>query len=237
MRFNGRKIMNEKRRIPKLTKEQVQMKLLPFGLAGLVSGVLISFFGSSMLGYTSLQQKIVAVKLVPQAEGVLKVDKANQCKKGGHPGCLLFKEDVAGRINFHLPGSKKETKDCNSPNVNEVITKIELTAASVGNQVDATKGVFNGNLPDWLKYDAFLEVDQQTGIVYEAPGNPWETGKTQVWLTNLNNHGWEIEGGGDSLSFWYQVTVTACEENQDGTGKHETWVTDPRGDNEGGSHP
>ena len=170
-----------------------------------------------------------SVKLVPQGVGdELKVEKNNQCKKGKHDGCLLFKWDESGYIVFHLPGSKNHVKNCSS--FESVITKIELTATRAAESDKDDKGDFRGPfpLPTWLK-DAFPAIDLDTGIVYEAAS--LDIARTQEGVSNLNNHA-NPDNEPDAVeSFWYRVTVTACAENEDGT--HTVWVSDPRGDNEG----
>ena len=195
-------------------------------------GVVFALFGCLVqISIARAQDEFVpevikAVKLVPQGIGEnLKVDKPNQCRKDKHEGCLLFERGKLGRILFHLPGSKNQNKYC--PDADHVITKIEATAYST----DATKGDFTGPfpLPGWLKENAFPDIDLDTGIVYEA--GSLNVARSQEWITNLNDHENPIEEADVIKSFWYRVTVTACNANQDGT--HTAWVSDPRGDNEG----
>lgn len=165
------------------------------------------------------------VMLIPQgSEGNLRVDKHNQCSKKMHPGCLLFRRGELSNIVFHLNGSRNEGKSCSDSKNKNVITKIELTATSAGKDTKDDKGDFDRTppLPAWLK-DAFPAINLDTGIVFEAS---LDVARTQAWVLNLNNH--ENQPGEPTVikSFWYKVTVTAC----DGSA---TWVSDPRGDNEG----
>ena len=101
-----------------------------------------------------------------------------------------------------------------------------MTTTIDANKPNEEKGDFNGPFPlaDWLKDDAFSDVDLDTGIVYQAPS--LADARTQVWLVNMNSH----EEPDVVKHFWYKVTATACEEKD---GVRATWVTDPRGDNEG----
>ena len=228
--------MNEKSIISKLTRDQVTKRLIPAAMGGLIVVGLTSF--SSLAGEeptnlepASLAMTIVPVKLVPQDSGFLKVDEPNKCKKGGHDGCLLFEEKTIGQIRFYLPGSQNEFKTCED--TENVITKIELTTYGADDSNEAKKGVFIESLGEkklhpWLKKYAFPSVDLNTGIVFEASV---ETANAMVWLNNQNSQSHEDEGDDDKLSFWYRVTVTACTKNDEG--KHATWVTEPRGDNEG----
>ena len=159
------------------------------------------------------------VQLVPQGNGILKVNDPNgKCKKQNHAGCLLFRQDTRGSITFHLPGFGKKSDNCQG-NAQKVITKIELTTNAVEN--DPAKGDFTGNLSAWIKNSAFNDVDLGSGIIYQAnsPDEAW----TQRTLTNLNSH--DAQEG--EKQFWYRVTATKCGEPE------TTWVTDPRGDNEG----
>jgi len=166
------------------------------------------------------------VKLVPQVEeNRIGVDKTSQCKRNDHPGCLHFDRGVRSLIVFYFEEPQNHAKNCSSADNKYVITKIELTATG---EVEAPKkndrddeGNFRGPfpLPTWLK-DAFPAIDLTTGIVYEAAS--LDVARAQVRVSNLNNHKEDL-----TKSFWYRVTVKACD------GKN-TWVLDPRGDNQGG---
>ena len=153
------------------------------------------------------------------------VEPNGKCKQHNHLGCLLFGEKQRGKITFYLPGHKKDNAQC--PEAKNVITRIELTTKEKDDNQE--KGDFNRppSLPRWIKVNAFNDVDLDTGIVYDAQlDEAW----AQTTLFNLNNHTHEIEGDENELSFWYRVTVTSCpKENH----PSETWVVDPRGDNEG----
>lgn len=189
--------------------------------------VAVAGIGIIALGMPTLASaKNYAVKLSTGKPGVLQVnvEKGQKCKKGKHPGCLLFEEGKIGNIKFYLPGSEKLPKNCDK--TNRVITRIQLTATSMdGNSPEATKGDFDGSeLPAWLKNEAFSSVNLKTGIAYEAI--PASTGQSQVVLRNTNNHDFK-EG---PRQFWYKVTVSDCKD------KDVTWATDPRGDNEGTRH-
>ena len=192
--------------------------------------------GSLMLAATTqaqaenVREVINHVMLVPQGVGGnLRVEKNNQCRKGKHDGCLLFGRDELGRIEFYLPGSRNEVKNCST--ASNVITKIEVSATGVNGDPEASKGVFSDQfpLPLWLKENAFPALDRATGVVYEAAS--LNVARTQEWITNLNSHLNAKDAADETKSFWYRVTVTACAESKDGN--HVTWVSDPRGDNEG----
>jgi len=199
-------------------------RVIGFG-GGSVIAVAIGWFAAISLMDTSLNDLVnkYSVKLVPQGtSGTLKVDSPNgSCKKGNHTGCLLFEEGKIGLIRFYLPGSKKTVKTCD--NADRVITEIKLTTTPEGGAADAEKGVFAGNLPPWIKDNAFKQVDRLSGVIYAANK---DTGETQVMLTNLNSH----DKASGEKQFWYEVTVTDC------TAPENTWVTDPRGDNLGTKH-
>jgi hypothetical protein len=190
-----------------------------------VSGFLVAAVGwFSALSYsTGSQLRNYLVELKPVDNGVLEVKHENKCGSKGHKGCLVFEEDKVGLIKFYLPGFKYKVRNCK--NTDTVITKIELTTTPMEGQELEDKGVFDGDLPDWIKDKAFPDVNTETGVVYEAS---LDDALTQVWLINMNSHDFD-----DGLKrFWYKVTATACEDD-DGDGVHETWVTDPRGENEG----
>jgi hypothetical protein len=193
-----------------------------------ILGALVGVFGTNVVAALGAQTKHYGIKLVPigGAGGKLKVDKANQCANDKHEGCLVFETNKVGQIKFYLPGSQYEMKKCDGTKkrAGKVITKVELADESLDD--DPTKGDFGGPFPldNWLKYDAFPAVDLDDGIVYEAP---WNKAATQVFLENLNSH----KAGDGIKSFWYRVTVTDCDEYDEGM--RYTWVTDPRGDNKG----
>ena len=229
MWFYGREIM-------KLSKCYSFTKFRVFSAA--VIGVAFGLSGwAASTGIVLAQDYAVInpVMLVPQGIGEnLKVDKDPQCRENRHPGCLLFRQGELGNIVFHLYGSRKEAKICSDSNAKNVITKIELTTTSAvqgpkDDKHEDAKGNFDRSvpLPAWLK-DAFPAIDLDTGIVYEAA---LDVARTQAWVLNLNNH--ENQPGEPAviMSFWYKVTVEACDKNKDGT--RTMWVSDPRGDNEG----
>lgn len=216
----------------KLSRIHSIISIQSAGIAVVVLLGSLIFAGSTQAQGGLVQEVINPVKLVPQGDGrTLKVvrDRDNQCRKGKHEGCLLFERDDLGRIEFYLPGSRHEVKNCLS--AKNVITKIEVSANSVEDDPEASKGVFPGQLPSplWLKENAFPALDRSTGIVYKAAS--LDLARTQEWITNLNSHPNTIDKADETKSFWYRVTVTACTENKDGT--RDKWVSDPRGDNEG----
>jgi len=225
MRFYGRKIM-------RLSRIHSIVAIQSAGFAAVVLLGSLIFAGSTQAQVGLVQEVTNPVKLVPQGDGrTLQVvrDRDNQCRKGKHEGCLLFERDVLGRIEFYLPGSRHEVKNCLS--AKNVITKIEVSANSVKGDPEASKGVFPGQLPSplWLKENAFPALDRSTGVVYEAVS--LDVARTQEWITNLNSHPNKVDEADETKSFWYRVTVTACAASKDGT--HVKWVSDPRGDNEG----
>ena len=173
-------------------------------------------------GGQELKDVSVQLDIIDEYPGTLIINEKNKCKKNGHKGCLLFEANKKGDITFYLKGSKNKAKTCEQ--TNEVITKIELTTKGITDE----KGDFSGPFPldRWLREDAFPKVNLENGIAYEA--TPVNTGLSQVKLFNVNSHSQEEQG---ILSYWYKVTATACDPNSDGI--HETWVADPRGDNEG----
>jgi hypothetical protein len=136
----------------------------------------------------------------------------------------LFEEDKVGVIKFYLPGNKYKIEKC--PKAKHVITKVELTTTIDDTKPNDQKGKFTGPFPleNWIRDDAFSDIDLDTGIVYQPASLDYA--RTQAWLVNMNSH--EPPG---LKQFWYKVTATACAKNDEGT--HDTWVTDPRGDNEG----
>ena len=195
-------------------------KALAVGGVGILA-VVVGVFAPSFLGFSSFAVKDYSVRLVPQGtSGVLKVDEDNQCKKGKHKGCLLFETDKRGLIKFYLPGSKYKIMNCT--NTQKVITKVEVTTKGKDDDPEADKGDYDRTnpLPLWVETDAFTTVNRATGIVYQVDKG---YAFTQVLLVNLNSHD-EADG---EKHFWYRVTVTDC------NNVANTWVSDPRGDNEG----
>jgi hypothetical protein len=158
------------------------------------------------------------VELKTAKDGVLDVKSNGNCKKKAHKGCLLFEEDKTGVIKFYLSGSRINAKRC--PKAEAVITKIELSTTAEGSVTDGSKGDFSPPLAAWIKNYAFADVDLYTGVVYEASVN---VARSQAWLINLNSH----DASEGEKEFWYRVTATACGDSP------TTWVTDPRGNNEG----
>jgi len=197
---------------------------MPLGIGGAAGAILLSVI-QLLIPDAELVQ-IIPVKLVPleQQGGILRVDELNRCKNGKHPGCLLFEKDKEGYITFYIV-NEKPSKNCDT-GATRVITEIELSTKELTAQAESdrhAKGDFTGGVDPWIKNSAFNSVNQRTGIVYQAT---WKDGWTQVALTNLNKH----DAAEGVKQFWYKVTVTAC---AGGEGEHATWVTDPRGDNEG----
>jgi hypothetical protein len=190
------------------------------GVGALVAVGLFTFFW----GFSGGQLETYSVKLKPKAGGVLEVDKSNKCKQGKkHPGCLVFEEDKIGLVRFYLSGSNKHKANKCPPDgdASKVITKIQLTATGEGGDPQAVKGDFTVfPLPPWVENDAFPNVVLGTGIVYQAA---LADARTQAWLINMNSH----DASAGVFSFWYKVTATDC------ANLANTWVTDPRGDNEG----
>ena len=188
------------------------------GIGGVAAGFFVPlFFGASITNINDYE-----VKLVPQGtSGTLEVVKDNRCNDKQHEGCLLFDVDKLGIVDFYLPGSKRKTKTCDDSD--KVISRIQLTTTKGEGGTADDKGDFTElPLPNWIKNDAFPDVDLATGLVYEA--DPSYTGKGRVRLVNLNRNSYVED---EVMQFWYRVTVTNCE---DAT---KTWTTDPRGDNEG----
>jgi hypothetical protein len=196
-------------------------RVVGFGAAGIIA-VAAGWYVAATSYSSQLNNYLVELK--PGDAGVLEVKHENKCKTNGHKGCLLFEAGKVGLIKFYLPGNKYKIEKCSK--AENVITKIELTTYVDATKPNAAKGVFTGPfpLPDWLRDDAFSNVKLDSGIVYEAPS--LDDARTQVWLVNMNSH----EEPDVVKNFWYKVTATACEEED---GIHATWVTDPRGENEG----
>jgi hypothetical protein len=195
------------------------MKKALVGGGALIIAVGVGVVAPGYLGLTNTSGYFV--KLVPQkSSGEMKVDKKNQCKKGKHKGCLLFRENTSGQITFYLVGSRYGSKTCS--NAKKVITKIEVTTTGEGGDPEAVKGDYDRTnpLPSWVRNDAFGSVDEATGIVYEAvSGHAF----TQVSLINRNSH--DAKDG--ERQFWYRVTATDC------IAPVNIWIADPRGDNQG----
>ena len=200
-----------------------------------VTLVLIGWAASTGIAQAQVKEVENRVMLVPLGTGGnLKVkpefaDKNyNQCKKNKHSGCLLFQRDTLVHIAFRLIGPRDQVKYC--PDAKKVITKIEVTATAANKGLNDSKGDFSGPFPltGWLVDNAFPAVNPDTGIIHEAS---WDVAQTQVVVTNLNDHDNRTADPDVVNKFWYRITVTACAENKDGT--HSTWVSDPRGDNEG----
>ena len=200
-----------------------------------VTLVLIGWAASSGIAQAEVKEVENWVMLVPLGNGKnLKVKpefadkKDNQCRKKKHAGCLFFQRGTLVHIAFRLPGPKDQDMHC--PDAKNVITKIEVTATAADEGPNDSKGDFTGPFPlkGWLVDNAFPTVNPDTGIIYEASRN---VARTQVFVTNFNDHDNSINDPDVINSFWYRVTVTACAKNKDGTDR--TWVSDPRGDNEG----
>jgi hypothetical protein len=199
-----------------------------------VTLVLIGWAASTGIAQAEVEEVINSVMLVPQGHGDnLEVKPAlayqgNQCRKNKHPGCLLFNRNTLVHIVFRLPGPKNKIKTC--PEAEYVITKIEVTATGVDESPKLSKGDFTGPFPltGWLVENAFPTVNPDTGIIYEASR---DVAQTRVLVTNFNDHDNSTKDDDVTNQFWYKITVTACAENAEGT--HRTWVSDPRGDNEG----
>lgn len=208
-----------------------------FAVGGIaILGAVVGACGNEVVTASGSQTKLYGVKLTPDGNsGVLKVKlskNTKKCEKKAHDGCMLFEKNKVGQIKFYLPGSAFELRKCSgtTPKAKNVITRIELAViekeADEYYDPDGSKGDFTKTpLAPWIKYDAFSAVILETGYVYDGP---WDKAATQVYLENLNSHNNADLG---ELPFWYRVTVTACEAGEDG--KHQTWVTDPRGDNKG----
>jgi hypothetical protein len=226
MRLRGREKM-------KWSDIGVRARIISGGVIGLVAAMTVGTAGCSERDESAgenLQTNTFAeqffevrefeVRLKPKNDGTLwvSVDKGRRCEQNPHLGCMRFLPGIEGKIRFYISGTNNQVKSC--PEARYVITKVELTATG---EVDATKGVFKKSvdgLPDWLKGQAFKNLDLETGIVKGDSGG--EPG-TQLILTNLNRH----KAKDETLQFWYKVTVTDCENPA------KEWVTDPRGDNEG----
>lgn len=196
-------------------------RVVAMGVPALVGAAIVYFgFGSAITGS---QLKYYAVELETGSAGVLEVKKGNECSNGKHKGCLDFAEDRVGLIRFYLKGNKNKIRNCDNSSVDAVITRIELTTTGESDLPDDEKGDYSVDPDPWLREDAFPGV-QTDGVVYEElPANA----RTQAWLVNLNSH----DASEGPKPFWYKITATACEENDDGT--RDTWITDPRGDNRG----
>lgn len=202
-------------------KRSVSIQAAGIGvLAALLIGGIGSFVLVPKLGY---EFGTYPVKLDPDnSTNELHVevkDDKKKCRKTDNAGCLLFEKDKVGTVKFYLDGSKFKNHSC--ANKDKVITKIELSTVGADD-----KGKFEGDAgwtaPDkWLKENAFPSVDLTTGIAYKP--DTLNEARTQVLLSNLNNHDQEI----GTKSFWYKITVADCD------GDDGPWVSDPRGDNKG----
>jgi hypothetical protein len=152
----------------------------------------------------------------------------NGCLKGkgdenDKMGCIRFSVDDFGLITFYL-GNKDKPKTCDT-NAQWVISKVELSDEGYlvddsGTAVVSNKGIFDGDLPDWLA-EAFPQVNKTTGVLYEA--KPAKDGVSRVVALNLNNN-----AKTDPKDIWYQVTVAECKDDSD-----VVLISDPRFENEG----
>jgi len=201
------------------------MKLMTGVLLVAGTGVIAfaaGWFGAGLSVDTGLENQVVlySVQLTPHASsGKLSIESpAGKCEKGNHAGCLVFEEDKIGVIRLFLPGSEKTVKTCQD--ASNVITRIELTTTGEGGDQNAENGVFAGNLPIWIKVNAFKKVSRVSGIVYDTT---LDQAVTRVTLINLNAN--DMNNG--VKNFWYRVTVTSCQNPAD------SWLTDSRGDNMG----
>jgi hypothetical protein len=117
---------------------------------------------------------------------------------GTKKGCVEFPAGKFGTIQFDLnPGGSKRCSD--SPQADWVITKVELSAFG---DPTTEKGVFGGKQPGWLK-NAFLGVNRNDGVVYEATNS---VADTTVTLINLNN-----QKRGNAKDIYYQITASNCD--------------------------
>jgi hypothetical protein len=181
---------------------------------------------TSALGAQKFKNYEVGFKALPN-KGELRADTDGQnCDRGqGNDqkkmGCVRFEEDDFGLITFH---TKPQVKTCADPGTNWVISKVELTSKGyeLSGGVLSNKGIFKDYLPlvDWLAA-AFPQVDQATGVLYEA--DPPKTGLTRVTRLNLNNN-----ATADPKDIWYRVSVASCKKDSD-----VVLVSDPRFENEG----
>ena len=151
--------------------------------------------------------------------------------KGKKAGCIRFLVGTIGLINFSLDNGNQGVMYCSEETKPKwVISKVELsdqgylvTAEDPDDPpVVSDKGIFGGNLPDWLK-NSFPQVNQNTGILYEVP-TP-QMGMTQVTGLNLNNNNATL--GVEDI--WYRVTVASCNADSDVV----LLVSDPRFENDG----
>jgi hypothetical protein len=200
---------------------------------GIISAGIVAFMTLYITPCLALE--VYEVKLNPQgARMTASVNPGKKCEKNPHEGCMWFQKNDLGVITFYVGGTVPIMRNCvqaasKNHNNHKVITKVELTATGTGN-ADQSKGVYisdpatdpatDPDVPGWLKSDAFTELNLKTGVVYSADT---DKANNRLTLINLNNSDYV---SGQFKSFWYKVTVTSC----DGS---KTWVTDPRGDNEG----
>ena len=145
--------------------------------------------------------------------------KGNDNKK---KGCVKFGVDDFGLITIHLGTSKIKT--CAQPSTRWVISMIELS--SKGYRLDSGELSNKGEFEDYLPLDnglkeAFPQVDQASGVLYEAESP--KNGATRVTVLNLNNNDKTTP-----KDIWYRVSVADCNADTD-----VVLVTDPRWENEG----
>lgn len=194
------------------------------GVGGGLIGVILSNLFPLLMVLPADMEQIVPVKLKPIGNngGVLKVDQANRCNNDQHPGCLRFERNTKGYMRFYIAGEKL-SRNCDT-GARRFISDIELASSPATSQDNSTansKGDFTGGVDPWLA-QAFKSIDRNTGVIYQAePENEFRW--PQVIVENKNNH----EATDGVMRFWYKVTVTDCDDNE------RTWITDPRGDNEG----
>jgi hypothetical protein len=190
-----------------------------------IAGVVLVGMTNTVLGAV----KDYDVMLTTQGpSGTLKAHLGfgQSCAVNWHDGCMNFDVNTVGIITFYLPGPPDRLTCVNPVDpgkvAKKVITKIELTDKPLDGGATAPKGDFKGGLADtWLKKYAFPQVDQATGVLYDVDVND---GLARITLVNLNSHPFQSSV---TKPFWYRVTVTDCEP------PHNTWETDPRGDNKG----
>ena len=196
---------------------------IPKTMAGLILGLASGPVFGQVLNYD--------VVLIPQgATGNMHalVGFGQSCAGNPHNGGMNFQECAVADITFRLQGPR-DRMTCDNPTkpASRVITKIELTdKPDTGSGSPPQKGDFTGGLADsWLKTYAFPQVDTSDGVVYEVSDK--NDGLARVTLVNMNSHPLEMnQGQVVPKRFWYRITAEDCTSNR-------TWVTDPRGDNEG----
>jgi hypothetical protein len=182
---------------------------------------------TAALGAQTFRQYEVEFKAHPTKGELRAMTDGQGCNKGQgnqqkKKGCVRFEEDDFGLITFSLG---KQLRTCSDASTKWVISKVELTGK--GYKLDggalSNKGIFEDHTPleDWMK-GAFPQVDQATGVLYEA--DPPSNGSTRVTSLNLNNN--DPDDG--TKDIWYRVSVASCEEGSD-----VVLVTDPRFENDG----